>query len=105
MTKRIIVIDKGSIVYDGSLEKIVKRYAKYKIIKIDFDEQPDVKKLSEIGEIKEINEFHAKIYVPREESIKRAIHLLEHFVINDFVVEELPIEDIVRHMFDNQSPV
>ncbi len=105
LCKRIIVIDKGSIVYDGSLEKIVKKYAKYKIIKIDFDDQPDAKKLSEIGEVKELNEFHAKIYVPREESIKRAIHLLEHFVINDFVVEELPIEDIIRHIFNNQSSI
>lgn len=101
LCKRIIVIDKGKIIYDGSLEKIVSKYAKYKIIKIDFDKNPNIQKLQEIGEVKELNDFHAKIYVPREESIKRAIHLLEHFEITDFVVEELPIEEIIRQIFSN----
>ncbi|HLD92426.1 MAG TPA: ATP-binding cassette domain-containing protein [Patescibacteria group bacterium] len=103
LCKRIIVIDKGKIIYDGSLEKIVSKYAKYKIIKIDFDNKPDIKKLEEIGEVKALDDFHAKIYVPREESIKRAIHLLEHFEITDFVVEELPIEEIIRQMFENSK--
>jgi ABC-2 type transport system ATP-binding protein len=101
LCKRIIVIDKGKIIYDGSLEKIVSKYAKYKIIKIDFDNKPDIKKLEVVGEVKTLDDFHAKIYVPREESIKRAIHLLEHFEITDFVVEELPIEEIIRQMFEN----
>lgn len=100
LCKRIIVIDKGKIVYDGSLQRIVSKYAKYKIIKIDFDKKPKIEELKEIGEVKELNDFHAKIYVPREESIKRAIHLLEHFEITDFVVEELPIEEIIRQMFE-----
>lgn len=105
LCKRIIVIDNGKIVYDGSLEKIVRKYAKYKIIKIDFESEIDEEKLKEVGEIKEVNEFHAKIYVPRKESIKRAIHLLEHFQIKDFVVEELPIEDIIRHIFDKNNKI
>jgi ABC-2 type transport system ATP-binding protein len=105
LCKRIIVIDKGTIVYDGELDNIVKKYAKYKIIKIDFDEKPDIKKLAEVGEINEITDFNATIYVPREDSIKKAIHLLEHFSITDFVVEEMPIEDIIRYIFNNQSPI
>lgn len=103
LCKRVIIIDKGKIIYDGQLEKIVNKFASYKIIKVDFDKTPSKEKLEHIGQIKEFNDFHAKIYVPREETVKRAMHLLQDFNIKDFVVEELPIEDIIRHIFDSKA--
>jgi len=101
LCKRIIIIDKGAVIYDGSLESIVNKYASYKIIKVDFDKTPSREKLEQVGDVKEFSEFHAVVYVPRDESVKRAINLLQHYHVKDFVVEELPIEDIIRRIFEN----
>lgn len=102
LCKRIIIIDKGKIIYDGLLEDIVNKYAKYKIIKVDFDKKLSSDKLQHIGQIKEFNDFSATLYVSKEDVVQRATDLLTHFPVKDFVVEELPIEDIIRHIFENK---
>jgi ABC-2 type transport system ATP-binding protein len=103
LCKRIIIIDKGTIIYDGLLDDIVNKYATYKIIRVDFEKKPSFEKLQHIGQIKESTDFSATLFVPKGEVVKRATDLLAHFPVTDFEVEELPIEDIIRHIFDNKK--
>lgn len=99
LCKRVIVIDKGVILYDGLLENIVEKFAPYKVIKVDLGEEMDQKKLATIGEVKEINEGRVIIHVPGDEAPKRAGRLLQKFEVADLTIEEPPIEDIIRQVF------
>lgn len=108
LCKRVIIIDQGKILYDGLLEDIVERFASYKVINIEFDPSAnsglvDQKKLEGIGQIKEFENHHALIHVPRDEVPKRASKLLSRFPVSDLTIEEPLIEDIIRMVFSGQT--
>ena len=99
LAKRVIIIDKGVILYDGLLKNIVDKFAPYKVIKVDFEKEVDQQKLSLVGRIKEFEPTSALIYVPQDEAAKRVTKLLKNFPVADLTIEEPPIEDIIRTVF------
>lgn len=100
LAKRVIIIDKGVILYDGLLEKIVQKFAPHKVIEVDFNKEVERSELKKVGEVKGFEELHALIHVPREEASKRAGKLLANFPVKDLNIQEPPIEDIIREVFD-----
>lgn len=103
LCKRVIIIDKGKIMYDGLLEKIVNKFAAEKIIRVEFEREYNNNSLQKIGRIKESTDLTAVIAVPRNETVERASKLLSGFPVKDFIVEELPIEDIIREIFNTKN--
>lgn len=103
MCKRIIIIDKGKIMFDGDLSEIMEKFAPNKVLSIVFSKEFDLRKLEEIGEIKEMEFPKAKIIVSREISNSAAAELLHHFPISDLNIEEVPIEDVIRQVFTGKS--
>ena len=49
LTKRVIVIDKGEILFDGQITELVGQFAKEKIIKVYLSKETDFKKFEKIG--------------------------------------------------------
>jgi ABC-2 type transport system ATP-binding protein len=103
LCKRVIIIDKGKIVFDGELEEIVEKYADHKILSVVFSKEIDPRKLEEIGEIKEFDYPKAVISVKREAASVASAELLQHFPVADLNVEEVPIEQIIREVFTGQD--
>lgn len=99
LAKRVIIIDHGKILYDGNLENLVKKFAKYKLLSIVLDTYVPPDKLSEVGELLEYNFPHATIKVPRSASNVAAAKLLEKFPVDDLNIEEPDVEDIIRDVF------
>jgi ABC-2 type transport system ATP-binding protein len=96
---RVIIIDKGTILFDGKLQEVIDRYARNKIITVIFSKGINMRKLAEFGDIKEFEFPKAKINVPRDQAPKKAAELLNEFPIADVVIEEPPIEAIIRDAF------
>lgn len=105
LCKRVIVIDRGRLVFDGALSEIVEKYADHKILSVVLAKEIDPKKLEEIGEIKEFNFPRAVISVKREIVSVAAAELLQHFPVADLNIEEIPIEDIIRGVFTGKDMV
>lgn len=99
LCQRVIIIDKGRLVFDGNLSKIVEKYADHKTIKIVFNKEIDAKSLENIAEVKEYNFPSATLEVKREACNAAAAELLKNFPIADLNIEETSIEDIVREVF------
>ncbi|MBU4210059.1 ABC transporter ATP-binding protein [Patescibacteria group bacterium] len=97
--KRIIIIDKGVIVFDGSIEKLIKKYANYKVLIPIFNGKVDSERLTKIGEVIENNGIRAVIKVGRKEVPKKASELLHEFDVDDLDINEPRLEDVVREMF------
>ena len=102
LCERIIVIDHGTILYDGSLSNIVKKYATKKAITVIFAKPVALEKLQKLGEVARYESTKAVISVPREKSNKVASHLLATFPVEDITIEETNIEDIIRDVFSNK---
>lgn len=103
MCKRVIIIDRGKIVFDGDLSEIVEKYADHKLLSVVLAKDIDPKKLEEIGKVKEYEFPKAVISVKREVASVAAAELLQHFPVADLNIEEVPIEDIIREVFTGKD--
>ncbi len=103
LATRVIIIDHGKIIYDGKLENLVKKFAKYKVLSVVLDEYISPDKLSEIGELTDYNFPKAVIRVPRSASNVAAAQLLQKFPVEDLNIEEPDIEDIIRDVFTKKE--
>ena len=103
LCKRIIVINSGQIVYDGSLRQLIERYGKNKTLKLVFNGK--VKK-SDLGVFGEVVEFQkdglaATLSVPRVTHAALAGKILNTLPVDDLDIAETSLEDIIRDIFEN----
>lgn len=105
LAKRVIIIDHGKIIYDGKLDNLVKKFAKYKVLSVVLDEYVSPEKLSKIGELTDYNFPKATIRVNRSASNVAAAQLLQDFPVDDLNIEEPDIEDIIRDVFSRQTHI
>ncbi|MFB3896155.1 MAG: ATP-binding cassette domain-containing protein [bacterium] len=102
---RVIMIDHGTIIFDGELKTIVNQVAEFKMVTIDFADSIDQNQLASFGEIIEITDSHAVLKVKRSESTRVSAQLLEQHTIRDITIEEEPIEDIIRDILSGKKTV
>jgi len=103
LCQRVIIIDKGKLIFDGKLSEIIERYADHKIISVVFSKDVDPKKLESIGAIKEYCFPKVIFMVKREIASVVAAELLQHYPVADLNIEEVPIEDIIREVFTGKD--
>jgi ABC-2 type transport system ATP-binding protein len=99
LAKRVLVIDKGEIIFDGELKELVGKFAKKKIITVFLSKPADIKKIEKIGSIVRLNVPQVVISVPRETSAVAASEILQNFPVADLTIEEESIESIIRRVF------
>lgn len=99
LCKRVIIIDKGKILYDGFLEKIVDKFSSHRIINLDFAKEVDKEKLASFGKITNIEGTHVTLTVAKNLTSKNTARLMEEFPVRDLTVEDPPIEEIIREVF------
>ncbi len=103
LCKRVIIIDHGKILYDGTLEEIIKKYTKNKLITVFFKNSINTKEFHKFGEIKEHDETKIKIAVPIEKSHEVAGRIFEDNRVEDVNIEDPDIETIIRHIFTTKK--
>lgn len=100
LTKRVIVIDNGRILYDGDLRALVEQVAPYKLLSIVLREPMEsADLLTPYGEIETIEGVKVTLRVPRGHATEIAARLLTNIKLDDVLVEEPPVEDIIRQVF------
>lgn len=99
LCKRVIVIDDGTIIFDGKLEELTTHFAKEKSIKVYLSDGADVKKLEKIGKIKKVKFPEVTLTVPRTTAPQAAAEILQNFSVADLNIEEESLDDIVRKVF------
>lgn len=99
LCKRVVVIDHGRLLYDGSLERLVSRYADHKVLRARFSAKVDAADLASIGTVVSFEEDIAVIQVPRAQVAAAAGALLRSYPVADLDVGEAAIDDVVRRLF------
>jgi ABC-2 type transport system ATP-binding protein len=98
LCRRVIVIHHGRILFDGSLAGLVGAYAQHKFIKLSLDD-PSLD-LSPYGEVLESDSNEVLLRVPKRDAPQITARLLADHAVNDLTVEEPPIEDVIREVFE-----
>ncbi len=96
---RIIMIDHGHKIYDGSIEKLIKTYATEKYLSVDFEDDVPKAELAKIGRVVEYEGWKAVIAVPRKIHAKQAAHLLTTYSVDNLDIKEVSLEDIILKHF------
>jgi ABC-2 type transport system ATP-binding protein len=99
LTKRVIVIDRGKLLYDGDLRQLVEQVAPYKLLSLVLREGTSPNVLAQYGEIETLDGVKATLRVPRGQATEVAARLLSSIKVDDVLIEEPPVEDIIRQVF------
>lgn len=99
LCKRVIIIDHGKILYDGTLENIVRKFAQHKTLSVIFEREVRRSALEKLGKVTDFEGVKATISVERDKSNKVAAQLLHTFPVDDLNIQEADIEDIIRDVF------
>lgn len=101
LCRRVIIIDRGSIFFDGRLEEVVERFARSKIVTVELEGSllPPAADLEAFGRVLEQTPGHFRLKVPRQKVVAVCKALFEKFPVADLDIEEISVEDIVRNLF------
>jgi len=112
LCKRIIIVDKGSIIFDGDIQKVNRLFGSYRVLKLEISGQFDLKELSnKIGsnfkcckppEIESTEDGWINITINLDEIklVDMLNYLLTLFPLKDIKVEEVPTEKIIREIYE-----
>lgn len=97
--KRVVVIDKGRLIYDNSLESLMTDYSNKKYLKVVFYKTPDLQKLKPYGKIIEKGELSVTLEVLKKEQGRVMAALTEKFKVDDLDITSVPLSEIIGDMF------
>jgi ABC-2 type transport system ATP-binding protein len=104
LCRRVIVIHHGTLLFDGDLPDLVNRFAPFKRVTAILEKKLVVAGKESYGHLVDEAEDRISWEVPRAEVSKRVATILKDLPVKDLSVEEMPLEDVVRHIF-NQGKV
>lgn len=99
LASRVLVIDHGQLRYDGDLRALVEQTAPYKLLRLTLHQAVDTTTLAAFGEVERIDGLEATLRVPRVATKRVAAEVLAQLPTDDVMIEEPPIEDIIREVF------
>jgi ABC-2 type transport system ATP-binding protein len=98
---RVIVIDHGRLVWDGSLNELVRSTRPEKLISIKLDKPASPELLSLIGAKRLLSQtgVQLKLQVPQQELQPLISGLLSLTSVVDLTVEDPPLEEVIADLF------
>ena len=102
LCKRVIVIDKGVLLFDGGLSDLTKKYRGDKLARIELDRSIDLEKINAIGKIQKREGNNFEILVPQKKIQDFARFVANEKSVLDFSIEEIPIEDVISQVFSRK---
>lgn len=99
LCRRVVVINHGEIVYDGSLSGIIDRFSSHKVLTLLFANGSLPSDLSRYGEIVELAEPRVKLRVDRQQISQVLSSVLGAHTLEDVSVEDPPLEEVIAQVF------
>lgn len=102
LCKKTIIINEGSIAYEGDLAKVNESFSKRKIIKLQFADYTDSSMLQEFGVVKNSDGFNVELEVDRQYVKEYSKTILDRFAISDFNILDIPVEDGIALIYQKR---
>ncbi|MAE13904.1 ABC transporter [Candidatus Woesearchaeota archaeon] len=104
LCKRVIIINHGTIVYDGSLQAIKKSYLQTKIIHVKFEEPaPPFKFKGCRLRTKDTYELIIEVDTKQQPINKVVQHILSKYTFADMEIQDPPIEEIIQKIYKEKK--
>jgi ABC-2 type transport system ATP-binding protein len=96
---RVIVIDKGQLIYDGDLRALVRKIHPNKLVSFTLAGPVTPDQLERLGEVVSSDGGRVVLRVPQASLRDVVSHSLATMAVVDLSVEDPPVEDIMRQLF------
>jgi ABC-2 type transport system ATP-binding protein len=99
LCRRVVVINHGQIVYDGSLSGIIDRFSSHKVLTLLFSNGQLPRDFSRYGDVVELAEPRVKLRVDRQQISDVLSTVLANHTLEDVSVEDPPLEEVIAKVF------
>lgn len=99
LCKRVLLIHEGQLVYDGSLDGLLDRFAPYREVQVELANPVSKEKVSACGEVESIEGQSVRFLVKREELTASVAKILAELEVIDLTVTDPPIEEVIGRVF------
>jgi len=99
LCKRVVIINHGRIIYDGSLAGIVDRFSSHKVLTLLFSDGKMPSDLARYGEVLEVTEPRIKLRIERNQISQVLSSVLAAYTLEDVSVEDSPLEEVIAKVF------
>ncbi len=99
LCRRVIIINEGKIMYDGSLSELVDQHVDHKVLKITFTQAVLKTDLETYGKVKEYEAERVVLEVKKDRVRFVAAEILSKLPVDDILIDEVEIEEVIRHVF------
>jgi ABC-2 type transport system ATP-binding protein len=103
LCKRVILINEGRVIFDNTLDSLIKTVANHKLLTMILEKPIEKKILETIGTVKEYEFPKVVLSVDRNAVVEKAILAMKICAISDINIEEQKIEDIIREVFTKKD--
>ncbi len=103
LCKRTIILNHGTIVYDGSLKEVNGVFGQDKLLKFQLGSNIPEKTVANYGTIVRHEHMNYTLRVPKGEVKSCAMELLQNLPINDFNVEDIPVEEGIAKLYKKEE--
>jgi viologen exporter family transport system ATP-binding protein len=96
---RVMVIDKGRLIYDGGLAELIRRVRPDKRVRLRLSRPVDRRDLEALGTVVEHLDAEATVQVSQEALQASVARALSSLPLTDLTVEDPPLEEVMRDLF------
>ena len=101
LASRVLVIDGGLLRFDGQLATLVEEHAPNRRVRVTLRDPKAVAELARFGAVVDVEGATGTLDVARDQSVAVAGRLLAELAVEDLSIEDPPIDDVVRAVFDS----
>src|SRR5918911_1569091 len=102
LASRVLIINRGRLLYDGALEALVARIAPTKRIALVLADGVARDELAAFGDVRHFHFPNAILEVPREQATSASARLLASVPVADLSIQDPPIEEAIRRAFEEE---
>ncbi len=102
---RVLVIHQGELIYDGSLEGLVDRFAPCREVEVELAQSYTPEHLATYADLESIQGQLVKFLVPQESLTRTVARILSELAVIDLAVTEPPIEEVIGRVLRSGAVV
>jgi ABC-2 type transport system ATP-binding protein len=99
LCERVLLIHQGELMYDGSLDGLLEKFAPYRVVNVELAQPPDTVKLETYGEVQVQDGRMVGFMIPQEKLTRTVSRILNELEVVDLTVTEPPVEEVIGKVF------
>ncbi len=99
LCQRVLVIYNGRLIYDGSLESLLNRFAPYREVTVELAQPRTKAELLAYAELRSVDGLTVRFCVPQEALTRTVARILAELDVLDLSVTDAPIEEVIGRVF------